>query len=404
MKNIADVALAMALATALVSTAAVASSPTPCGAAPAVAGIITPYPKRTVYVGDSVTIIVCHAGAFLAEAEAREQKVTLFVDGIDTGNEPIGIDHDSGKVMFALARNEDNKELWKWRIYDPLFEPIRPISIGIGKGGGPPLARLPGANVQVSLDKIWVDASTYIWIALMIAVVIAIILYAMRTDLLREGPAIGGMRQPFSLARTQMAWWFLLTVVGYMFIWMITGDNDSLPPSLLGLVGISAATAVAAVAITTGSKAGALRKMLEDEITAIDFSLARIDNDLTSNELRIAEATTAARGVATLQEVKAALNRARDEQEALRARVLVQLSGITSMIATKSLWHDLVMDERGAVALDRLQIMVWTIVLGGVFLWTVLWTLTMPEFNATLLALMGISSGTYIGFKLPQRS
>jgi hypothetical protein len=32
----------------------------------------------------------------------------------------------------------------------------------------------------------------------------------------------------------------------------------------------------------------------------------------------------------------------------------------------------------------------------------VIWDLLMPEFNATLLTLMGISSGTYIGFQLPQ--
>lgn len=27
----------------------------------------------------------------------------------------------------------------------------------------------------------------------------------------------------------------------------------------------------------------------------------------------------------------------------------------------------------------------------------------MPEFDGTLLALMGISSGTYLGFKIPER-
>jgi hypothetical protein len=27
----------------------------------------------------------------------------------------------------------------------------------------------------------------------------------------------------------------------------------------------------------------------------------------------------------------------------------------------------------------------------------------MPEFSTTLLALMGISSGTYLGFKIPER-
>jgi len=29
--------------------------------------------------------------------------------------------------------------------------------------------------------------------------------------------------------------------------------------------------------------------------------------------------------------------------------------------------------------------------------------LAMPEFSATLLGLMGISSGTYIGFKFPEQ-
>jgi hypothetical protein len=60
-----------------------------------------------------------------------------------------------------------------------------------------------------------------------------------------------------------------------------------------------------------------------------------------------------------------------------------------------------VSEDRGAVTLDRLQVLVWTLVLGLIFLSSVLLELTMPEFSGTLLALMGISSGTYIGFKLP---
>jgi len=56
------------------------------------------------------------------------------------------------------------------------------------------------------------------------------------------------------------------------------------------------------------------------------------------------------------------------------------------------------------VALDRLQVIVWTLVLSGVFLTSVIWYLTMPDFNTTLLALMGISSGTYLGFRLPNKT
>lgn len=43
------------------------------------------------------------------------------------------------------------------------------------------------------------------------------------------------------------------------------------------------------------------------------------------------------------------------------------------------------------------------LVLGVIFLSSVYNQLTMPEFSATLLGLMGISAGTYIGFKFPEQ-
>jgi hypothetical protein len=45
--------------------------------------------------------------------------------------------------------------------------------------------------------------------------------------------------------------------------------------------------------------------------------------------------------------------------------------------------------------------MTWILILGVVFVFCVFRQLTMPKFDATLLALMGISSGTYLGFKWP---
>jgi hypothetical protein len=44
--------------------------------------------------------------------------------------------------------------------------------------------------------------------------------------------------------------------------------------------------------------------------------------------------------------------------------------------------------------------MAWTVILGFVFIASVWSDLTMPDFSPTLLGLMGISSGTYVGFKL----
>ena len=56
-------------------------------------------------------------------------------------------------------------------------------------------------------------------------------------------------------------------------------------------------------------------------------------------------------------------------------------------------------DDENGVSLQRLQVLVWTVVLGCIFVNEVYAHLTMPEFSATLLTLMGISSGTYLAGK-----
>ena len=303
----------------------------PCGAATAVAGAAgVNADPRQVYLGDWVVVSVCHLDALVREAEAQQQEITLYIEGLDTGIEPSGIDIESGTITFELNRTAHNKEIWRQFLYNPLFDSDATMRVSVGIHGERPLPRAAGANMSLRLKKMYVDHWTMIWLALLILVALALVIYARRSDMLRNGPSVDGVSQPYSLARVQMAWWFFLLVVGYVFIWLVTGEVDSISPSLLGLVGISAATALAAVAITSPSSRGPR--------------------------------------------------------------------------ASEGFMHDLISDDYGVVALDRLQVVVWTLVLGGIFLTAVLWDLTMPEFSATMLALMGISSGTYIGFKLPLKN
>jgi len=62
-----------------------------------------------------------------------------------------------------------------------------------------------------------------------------------------------------------------------------------------------------------------------------------------------------------------------------------------------------VMSDPTGVSLHRFQMFVWTLVLGVIFLGSVYKNLEMPQFSATLLGLMGVSSGTYLGFKVPEK-
>ena len=370
------------------------ASPTavaPCGSDQAVNGVSTPgaNPPRIFYLNDYLTVHVCHLNEFLAEAERQQQPVTLYLNGVDTKNLPVAVNREEQTITFTADRNDENKALWRNWLYDPISARHEELRVSVGRGGERPLPRVEGSNMKVLLDKIYVDWFTWLLIIFLGGVTIAIFLAGRYTDMLRDGPALGPIRQTYSLARAQMAWWFVLILLAYVFVWLITGDRDTIPASLLGLMGISAVTAVAAVAIDpgTGTRADSLRASLDADIAAIDASLARISADVITN--------------ASSPDLLKILEKKRDEQQRARNALVARAASLTAVVPSRGWWRDLVTDDRGGVTLDRVQIVVWTVVLGLIFLWSVMLELTMPEFSGTLLALMGISSGTYIGFKLP---
>jgi hypothetical protein len=60
--------------------------------------------------------------------------------------------------------------------------------------------------------------------------------------------------------------------------------------------------------------------------------------------------------------------------------------------------------ETDSPSLHRFQMMAWTLLLGLVFLDSVYFKLAMPEFDTSLLTLIGISNGAYLGFKFQTSS
>jgi len=69
---------------------------------------------------------------------------------------------------------------------------------------------------------------------------------------------------------------------------------------------------------------------------------------------------------------------------------------------TKGKFLEDILQDADGYTVARLQIFIWTLVMAGIFISNVYSKLAMPEFGGTLLALMGISSGTYLGFKIPE--
>jgi magnesium-transporting ATPase (P-type) len=62
-----------------------------------------------------------------------------------------------------------------------------------------------------------------------------------------------------------------------------------------------------------------------------------------------------------------------------------------------------IVSEGGSPAVHRVQIVIWTLLLGVVFLWQVYSRFRFPSFDASLLVMMGVSGGFYLGFKTKEK-
>ena len=219
------------------------------------------------------------------------------------------------------------------------------------------------------------------------------LLLASRSNLLRDvgrSPIDGTLRRPYSLAKTQAMWWFFLILASYLFIGLITGDYSStLNGTVLSLMGISVATTVGGAIIDTGSATKAANMAGAANATAA--SAARAANE--ANALSASTASPTAAAAATSATATAAM--ATDAAAAANAAAAI---GAAPKVATQHWWLDLLSDDTG-VNFHRFQMVAWTLVLGVIFIHDVYIDLAMPTFNATLLGLLGISSGTYLGLK-----
>jgi hypothetical protein len=189
--------------------------------------------------------------------------------------------------------------------------------------------------------------------------------------------------------------WFVVVIGSFLYVYGITGEyNDLITAQALILMGIGMVTALGSTTIDS-TKLGAVKskrrtleakkKSLETEITAIPAQIAKLPS---TDAIRIVQLEGLR---ATKEEELVGVKKEHEE-----------VAKIPKPRVTDNFFLDLVKDVHG-VSLHRFQMLVWTGVLAFVFGVGVYTNLAMPELDTTLLTLMGISSGTYLGFKIPEQ-
>jgi hypothetical protein len=183
---------------------------------------------------------------------------------------------------------------------------------------------------------------TFAIAAIILVGIVAVL--AARTALLRDAdPSVPDFRQrPYSLARSQLAFWTVVIIGTYLFIFIVNPSSvNVLNATALELLGISMGTS--ALAGVTGPPAA---------------PAARPPNQFVPRPAPAAAAS--------------------------------QLH--------QTYIDDILSDNQG-MNIHRLQMALWTLVFGGIFIFECYTNRKFPDFEQQSFALMGISSATYVWFR-----
>jgi len=90
------------------------------------------------------------------------------------------------------------------------------------------------------------------------------------------------------------------------------------------------------------------------------------------------------------------------KQSEIDAQRVVAISRYKKLTGQSEAWFIDILSDANGVSLHRFQLFAWTAILGIVFIVASYRNLAMPIFDTTLMGLLGLSAGTYLGLKIPE--
>jgi hypothetical protein len=311
----------------------------------------------------------------LTEAECRTKKLIVYLNGIPFSKlAPYVYDSGQNLVRFEFKPYPVPDSTWATILGRPDFD-SRPVQISLGLEGEAPfkygIAKQPQLQI---LDIPWL----LIWAVVFLLLLAAFLLCAARTNIIRDGSPLefASGKAPlgtFSLAKWQGAWWFFVILSTYLFIGLVTGQfSSSINSTALILLGIGAGTVLGSAIID-------VRKDTADDRVQAKAAAVTLKE-------RIEELTAPGKALTAAESTE--LDQKKSELEKLARR-------------SENFFVDILSDANG-VNFHRFQMFAWTIVLSIVFVKAVYEGLAMPTFDTTLMGLLGLSAGTYLGLKIPE--
>jgi hypothetical protein len=350
-------------------------------------------PANSIKLFETVEVKVSALPA-LTEAECRDKKLVVFLNGVAVKLAPNAYDAEQKLVRFKFDPSEGPASAWAVILGRPDFK-LRPVRVSLGYDGE---AAAFTSTIEKPLQLQIIDLFRFgFWLVVFVLLLIAFWLFARQSNIIRDGsptefepgkPTLG----TFSLSKWQGAWWFFVILSTYLLIGLVTGQFfSSLNSTAIILLGIGAGTVLTSAVIDAQKDTPANRSQIESTAAKLKDEIATLNTDLGTIKTGLVAATTAADK-----------DRLTTEQ-ASKSNEIAQKTSAHEKLARRSegFVKDILSDANG-VSFHRFQNFAWTIVLSIVFVKNVYEGLAMPTFDATLMGLLGLSAATYLGLKIPE--
>ncbi|QSI75347.1 hypothetical protein [Niveibacterium microcysteis] len=315
-------------------------------------------PNNVCRLGRDLTLQVPQLTTWALATKSDPAKLSLILG--NTKMPGVARSPGQGTLSFRLERlpNEaDSMRAWNAVMSQVLADDQHSIRVSVADDKGTLAQSDRNAHFEVSSYRL-------VWSLLITAIAVCLVALPsrhfgwvfVRDSYTLPEDVIARREMPYSLGRSQMLFWTVVVILASSLVGLSTGDWLSFNESTLILVGIGTGTVLGSV--STGMPP-VLEKLVEDFRAAVSAN----------------PPDTAAIGAA---------------RQALR----------NELCSSGNWFADVLSDYGDDKGLHRIQSLLFTVLIGGFFVVQSYLHGAMPDLSPNVLALLGISGGAYVGFKL----
>lgn len=322
--------------------------------------VLKPGDLKTVLLEDRIKVQVSNLSEAVKQDPRFAEKLVLNLDGYALkGLHGTYVPPD--QLIFQLTHLNESHNEWN-AILGNIFNKEKIVTVAVGCPNGQVIAKSKEVNNSLTI-RLWQSWRGFV-IFVPLLLLIGFWWVGLPGSVLRNSGI--SPKRAYSLGRSQLALWSYLIFGSFLVIFAVTGDfNNILTPQSLILLGISGVTTLGASILDNTPE-----KQLTDQ--------EKLDLQKYLDEYNQPNTTPAQKEV-----LVKSMNRLEQQSQ--------------------DFFKDILTDPQGQVNLHRFQMLIWTVILGGIFLYEVVINFELPEFGETLLALSGISSSTYLALKSTEK-